>query len=136
MTTESKQKPAKVHDTDDILRVIGKAVFDKQATHIRMVDLTELVSYADAVVIVSGQNDRQVLAIVDNVEAELRKELGMKPKGIEGRNTAAWVCMDYGDVIIHVFYAPARDYYDLDSLWPDGKERSAEFLDELEAGVE
>ena len=136
MTTDPERKPATPHETDDILRVIGKAVLDKQATHIRMIDLAEVVSYTDAVVMVSGQNDRQVLAIVDSVESLMRSELGMKPKGIEGKNTAAWVCMDYGDVIIHVFYAPARDYYDLDSLWPEGKERSDEFIKELESATE
>jgi len=136
MTSEPKRNSATVHETDDILRVIGKAVIDKHATQIRMVDLTEIVSYTDAVVMVSGQNDRQVLAIVDSVEAMMRDELGMKPKGIEGRNTAAWVCMDYGDVIVHVFYAPARDYYDLDSLWPEGKERSGDLLEGMEPEAE
>jgi len=136
MSSEPKGKPETVHETDVILTVIGKAVIEKQATQIRMVDLTEIVSYTDAVVMVSGQNDRQVLAIVDSVEALMREELGMKPKGIEGRNTAAWVCMDYGDVIVHVFYAPARDYYDLDSLWPEGKDRAEDLLKGLEPEAE
>ena len=136
MSTEPRLDPPPTYEIDDVLRVIGKAVLDKHASHIRIVDLTEIVSYADAVVMVSGQNDRQVLAIVDHVEHEMRTQLGLKSKGVEGKNTAAWVCMDYGDVIVHVFYAPARDYYDLDSLWPDGNERSEELLKGLDVDPE
>jgi ribosome-associated protein len=136
MPSEPKRNPAPAPETDDILRVIGQAAVDKQATHIRMLDLTKIVSYTDAVVLLSAQNDRQVRAIVESVEEQLQVELGIKPKGIEGQTTAAWVCMDYGDVIVHIFYAPARDYYDLDNLWPDGQDRSEELLQGLEQAAE
>jgi ribosome-associated protein len=136
MPSEPKRKPISVVETDDILRVIAKAALEKQAAQIRILDLKKIVSYTDAVVILSGQNDRQVRAIVENVEEQLRVVLGLKPTSIEGQTTAAWVCMDYGDVIVHIFYAPARDYYDLDNLWTDGNDRSEELLQDLEEAAE
>ncbi len=125
-TTAPTLKPEP--DLEDVLRTIAEAADEKHADQIRVLDVRGVVSYADAIVLASGASDRQVAAIVDEIEAQMRKELGMKASAIEGRTGATWVCMDYGDVVVHVFYGPARSYYEVDNLWPEAAERASELL--------
>ena len=125
-TTAPTLKPEP--DLEDVLRTIAEAADEKHADQIRVLDVRGVVSYADAIVLASGASDRQVAAIVDEIEAQMRKELGMKASAIEGRTGATWVCMDYGDVVVHVFNGPARSYYEVDNLWPEAAERASELL--------
>ncbi len=78
----------------------------------------EISSFTDFFIICSGTSDRQVMAIADHVAEKLKKE-GILPLGIEGANTGNWILMDYGDVIIHIFYEPTREFYDIERLWSD-----------------
>lgn len=71
----------------------------------------------DALVLASGRNDRQVRALVDEVERRVALATGVKPLRIEGYQDGEWVALDYGDVIVHVFLDAAREYYDLEHLW-------------------
>jgi ribosome-associated protein len=125
-TTEPTAQPQS--DLEDVLRVIAEAADEKHADQLRVLDVRGVVSYTDAIVLASGGTDRQVAAIVDEIESRVRKDLGLKPGSVEGRMGATWVCMDYGDVIVHVFYGPARSYYEVDNLWPDSTERASELL--------
>ena len=70
-------------------------------------------------VIASAGNDRQVKAICDEVEAQLREQVGIKPKRVEGLGDRQWVLIDYGDIVVHVFQSEQREFYDLDRLWAD-----------------
>jgi ribosome-associated protein len=83
-----------------------------------MLDVSRFSSFADYFIICSGKSSRQVQGIADNLEDEL-KSVGFRPIGIEGKREGHWVLIDYGDVIIHVFYEPVRLFYDLESLWSD-----------------
>jgi ribosome-associated protein len=85
-----------------------------------VLDVRGLTSIADAFVICSGRSNRQVSAIADHIERFL-KQKGLHPLGVEGKNEGHWVLMDYGDVIIHVFYSETRAFYDLEGLWVDAK---------------
>lgn len=85
-----------------------------------LLEVGEISSFADYFLICSGKSSRQVQGIADNMEAALG-EHGFKPLGIEGRSEGQWVLMDYGDVIVHIFYEPVRSFYDLESLWADAK---------------
>ena len=67
----------------------------------------------------SASNTRQVRTIVEEIEVALKASDGEGPRAVEGLDDATWVLMDYGDVIVHVFFAETRDYYDLDRLWAD-----------------
>lgn len=89
-----------------------------KALDLVVLDVAQYSSFADYFVICSGKSSRQVQGIAENVEAGLRSG-GLRPIGIEGRREGHWVLMDYGDVILHVFYEPARCRYDLESLWAD-----------------
>jgi ribosome-associated protein len=94
------------------------AVLGKKAIHVVALDVRELTSIADFFIICSGRSTRQVSAIADHVERELRKRK-IKPLSVEGAAEGQWVLIDYGYVVIHVFYESARQFYDLDGLWSD-----------------
>ncbi|MHC1725209.1 MAG: ribosome silencing factor [Syntrophobacteraceae bacterium] len=83
-----------------------------------VLDVSRFSSFADYFIICSGKSSRQVQGISDNVETNLKAK-GLRPLGVEGKSEGHWVLMDYGDVIIHVFYEPVRFFYDLESLWAD-----------------
>ena len=92
----------------------------KQAKDTKVLDLRDVTSFADFFVIASGANARQIQAIADEVEVQLKK-LGEYPLSVEGYQNAEWVLLDYGDYLIHIFTEKARQYYDLERLWRDAK---------------
>jgi ribosome-associated protein len=96
------------------------AVLSMKALNVVVLDVRGLASFADHFILCSGRSHRQVSAIADFVEQDLKTK-GVKPLGIEGTREGHWVLMDYGDVIIHVFYEPIRIFYDLEGLWSDAK---------------
>jgi len=89
-----------------------------KALDLVLLDVSRFSSFADFFIICSGKSGRQVQGIADNLENNL-KSWGIKPIGTEGKREGHWVLMDYGDIIIHVFYEPVRYFYDLESLWSD-----------------
>lgn len=97
-----------------------KAALGKKASQVVLLDVGELTSVADAFLICSGRSNRQVTAIADYVLRFLKKQ-GRKPLSVEGKNEGHWVLLDYGEVIIHIFYEPLRSFYDLEGLWIDAK---------------
>ena len=78
-----------------------------------------MASFTDFFVIASGTNVRQVQAVADEVQEQLRKHLQVRPARVEGYNSAEWVLLDYGDFILHVFEEKSRRFYDLERLWRD-----------------
>jgi len=97
-----------------------KAVLGMKALDVVVLDVRGLASFADTFIICSGRSHRQVSAIGEFVEKELKRK-GMKPLGVEGLRQGHWVLMDYGDVVIHVFYEPIRTFFDLEGLWSDAR---------------
>jgi ribosome-associated protein len=91
---------------------------DHKAIDLAILEVKNLSSFTDYFVISSGNSDRQVQAIASHIEEKLGKQ-GFHPLGIEGKREGRWVLLDYGDVIIHIFYHPIRDFYDLERLWSD-----------------
>jgi len=109
--------------TDDFvsgLDVYVSAVLTKKALDLVVLDVRNLTSVADAFIICSGQSNRQVMAIAESVQKELKKQK-ILPLSVEGAGEGHWVLLDYGHVIIHVFYEPVRGFYDLEGLWIDAK---------------
>ncbi len=92
---------------------------DRKATDIVLLDVSGITTLADYFLICSGRSSRQVQGIAEAVQTRLR-DLGVRPLGVEGEREGHWVLMDYGDVIVHIFYQPIRELYDLESLWSDG----------------
>jgi ribosome-associated protein len=97
-----------------------EAAESKQAKDITVLDLREITSFADFFVIASGANTRQIQAIADEIEIQLKTQ-GEYPLSVEGYQNAEWVLLDYGDYLIHIFTEKARQYYDLERLWRDAK---------------
>ena len=97
-----------------------EAAESKQAKEIKVLDLREITTFADFFLIASGSNARQIQAIADEIETQL-KQLGEYPHSVEGYQNAEWVLLDYGDYLIHIFTEKARQYYDLERLWRDAK---------------
>jgi ribosome-associated protein len=107
-------------DFVDALEVYIRAVLGKKAENLVVLDVRELTSVADAFIICSGRSNRQVQAIAEHIQAELKRQ-HKKPLSVEGLADGHWALLDYGDVIIHVFYEPVRVFYDLEGLWTDAK---------------
>ena len=94
-----------------------RACEEKQATDIRVLDLTGITSFADFFVICTGGNSKQIQAIGDEVNLQMKHKAGEMPKSVEGYDQAEWLLADYGDLLVHVFSPKAREYYDLERLW-------------------
>jgi ribosome-associated protein len=94
----------------------SRVAADKKALDIVVLDMHEASSITDYFLICSGGSARQVQAITDAIEEQMR-QLGVASLGIEGYREAGWVLMDYGDVIVHVFAQDTREFYDLERLW-------------------
>jgi ribosome-associated protein len=94
------------------------ASLQRKAKDLIILNVKEFSSIADYFIICSGTSDRQVQAIAASIQENL-KEYGILPLGIEGERLGKWVLMDYADVIIHIFYEPIREFYDIERLWSD-----------------
>jgi ribosome-associated protein len=107
-------------ETRDLVKAILDAAWSKNGFNTRVYDVAGVVDYTDIFIILSGRSDRHVMAIAEAVEGQL-KASGIRAAGVEGRKSGAWVLLDFGNVIVHVFEKHNRDYYDLDRLWVEAK---------------
>lgn len=114
--------------------VAAKAADSKKATDIMVQEVGEVVSSTDFFVISTAINNRQVAAIVDEIEEQVRIQTEMKPIHREGLNDGTWALLDYGFMIVHVFQPEARDFYRLETLWNDAPiiDLKAEGITDLE----
>ena len=96
--------------------LISRFALDKKAYDLVLLEVSEVTSIADYFIICSGRSDRQVQSIAQGIEQDLGKE-GIKPLSVEGQSRGHWVLMDFTDVIVHVFFQPVREFYDLEGLW-------------------
>ena len=106
-------------ELDERVRLALHAAGEKKAHDLVVLDLREVASFTDYFAIASGTNVRQVQAVADEVQEQLRRRMGVKPARVEGYNSAEWVLLDYGDFIFHVFEEKSRRFYDLERLWRD-----------------
>ncbi len=114
----------------DSLRTAARAAADKKAFQIVGFEVSDLTSYTDSLLICSGASDRQVAAIANAVQRQL-KETGRRPLHVEGERGADWVLLDYGEFVVHVFTEERRTYYGLDGLWGDAPK-----LDTVALGID
>ena len=96
----------------------AQAASSKKAMDIVILDVGKLIGITDYFVICSGNTERQVKTIVEEIERRLREE-GVKPYRREGEREQRWVLVDYLDVVVHVFHREDREFYDLERLWSD-----------------
>jgi len=104
-----------------------QAVIGRKALDVILLDVRELTSIADVFIICSGRSSRQVTAIANYIE-EYLKERKIRALSVEGKKEGQWALIDYGHVIIHIFYEPVREFYDLEGLWVDAERVQTESL--------
>ena len=105
--------------TQEKLEKIVKILDSKKAEDIQVIGITNLTIIADYFVIATGTSTTQVKSLADEVDFQLG-QLGLEARGIEGVRAASWIVLDYGDIVVHVFYRDTRAEYQLERLWADG----------------
>ncbi len=102
------------------LSVIVKALDSKNAQDIRVIRIGDLTIIADYFVIANGTSTTHTRGLVDEVDFRMA-EKGINVGHVEGIDGASWIAMDYGDIVVHVFYRDVREQYNLEKLWSDGE---------------
>ncbi len=105
-------------DSQEKVRLCTTLALDKKAEDLIILDVQEHSAFTSYFIICSGTSDRQVQAIASNIEISC-KHRGLSPLGIEGYREGKWILLDYDDVVVHIFYKPVREFYDLERLWAD-----------------
>lgn len=108
----------------ELIQIAARAAADKLADKIVAYDVSDTLAITDAFLLASASNDRQVRAIVEEIEDQLREQVGEKPLRREGHQQGRWVLLDYADVVIHVQHTEERQFYALERLWRDCPEIS------------
>lgn len=102
--------------TLDKARLCLEIISERKAVNPVLFEVGKLTSIADYFLVAGGKSNRQVQSMTQHLRKRLREE-GFRPLGIEGLQEGHWVLLDYGDVVIHLFYEPVREFYDLEGLW-------------------
>ena len=118
---EIAETPTPFAELDPEVQLAIKCAADKKAFDLIALDLRSIASFTEFFIIASGSNQRQVQAIADEINEQLKKQLGTRAVRIEGYNTGEWVLLDYGDFVVHIFNGEAREFYDLARLWLDAR---------------
>jgi len=119
------------NDPDASIDLYVTAALGRKALGLVVLDVQQLTSVADVFIICHGRSNRQVAAIAEYIQTYLKKHQ-IKPLSVEGMKEAHWVLLDYGHLIIHVFYESVRWFYDLEGLWIDAKRIKTESMLKLE----
>lgn len=112
------------------------AIARKSGLNIMLLDVSELLVVTDLFLIATGTSRRHVKALSEATELALRKEQERRPIRREGEDWARWILLDYGDLVVHLFDADTRLYYDLERLWADAPTISVEQADQAQSAVE
>lgn len=108
-------------ESRELVRQIAASLDKHKAQDLKVIGVRDLTVIADYFVIAAGTSSTQVKALADYVEYELGQQ-GIKPRRVEGYSSSSWILIDYGSVIVHVFYEETRAFYDLERLWKDGEQ--------------
>ena len=106
-------------DSGELAHLILDAVTEKMGVNTVMLDIQTVSLLGDFFIISSGESERQIQAIVDEIKSQIKKEMKIVPLHIEGSVSSGWMLVDYGGVVVHIFSPAMRDYYQLESLWSD-----------------
>ncbi len=118
---EIAEKPTPFAELDPEVQLAIRCAADKKAFDLIALDLRDIASFTEFFIIASGSNQRQVQAVADEINDQLKKQFATRPVRIEGYNSADWVLLDYGDFVVHIFNGESRDFYDLARLWRDAR---------------
>ncbi len=119
MTDTALATPTDVRDSArDLALRIAEILADTPASDTVVLDIRGLSTFSDFFVICSGENERQLRAIAEKLQEELREE-GVRPQRVEGTPRSGWIVLDYNDAIVHVFDRDLRDFYKMERLWAE-----------------
>jgi ribosome-associated protein len=110
-------------NTLDKALLATKIIKERKAIDPILIEVGELTSIADYFLIAGGNSSRQVQAIGRHLNRKMR-DMGFKAYGMEGEKEGHWILMDYGDIVIHIFYQPVREFYNLEGLWIEAPRRA------------
>jgi len=116
---EIAQAPTPFSELDPEVQLAITCASEKKAFDLVVLDLRNIATFTEFFVIASGNNQRQVQAIADEISEQLKKQMSIKPTRVEGYNAAEWLLLDYGDFVVHIFNGESREFYDLARLWRD-----------------
>ena len=119
-------------ELDPSIDLYVQAALGKKAQGLVVLDVRALTSVCDVFMICHGRSNRQVIAVAEHIQQFLKKRK-IKPLSVEGMREGHWVLLDYGHVIIHVFYESIRWFYDLEGLWVDAKRIKTESMIKLDS---
>ncbi len=117
------------------LDVYVKSALGKKARNPMLLDVRHLTTLADAFLICHGNSNRQVTAIAEHIQRDLKRQ-GIKALSVDGLKEGHWVLMDYGSVVIHVFFESIRSFYNLEGLWSDARRIQTASMRQIEEGTE
>ncbi len=132
MTTRTSSRRSKER-VSPLQETVTAALDDMKAVNVKVLDVRGLTDIADTMVIASGNSDRHVRSIADNVARKAR-EAGYRPLGTEGARDGEWVLVDLTDILVHVMLPRVREFYGLESLWDDGGAHAAAAADDAKPG--
>jgi ribosome-associated protein len=115
---EEKKKRFTKRSLSASVKLAVESALAKKAENLCVLDLRELTSFTDFFLVMNGSSSRQNAAVAEAVEAAL-KPAGLRPLSVEGRESADWILIDYGSLVVHVFSQTARERYSLEKLWGD-----------------
>ena len=122
--TEPKSNSENIRENargHDLAVAIARIIKETRGKDIRILDLRSVTEVFDYFVIATGSSRRQMHAVSDEIERVVQAEWGDEKRGIEGYDESRWIVLDYGDVIVQLFDAESRQYWDLEHLWSDAK---------------
>ena len=102
----------------EVAKLVSAAALDKKARDLIVLDVSEISSFADYFVIMSGRSTRHVQGLAEAIDSKIRSKR-TKDTNSEGLREGLWVLLDYNDVVVHIFYNEVRKFYDLEGLWHD-----------------
>jgi ribosome-associated protein len=115
------ETPTPFAELDPQVQLAIRCAADKKAFDMIGLDLRAIASFTEFFIIATAANQRQVQAIADDINEQLKKQLETRPVRVEGYKSAEWVLLDYGDFVVHIFNREAREFYDLARLWRDAR---------------
>lgn len=119
MTSPHRTRSTAPPDSRELALAAARAADAKGATDVMVLDVGDLVGICGYFVLASASNPRQVKAVVDEVESQLRDQFDDVPRSVEGAESRRWVLLDYADIVVHVFHTEEREYYRIERLYSD-----------------
>lgn len=134
-TARTVVPPAATTDTRAVALLTLEAALDKKGLEPVLIDVSAESSYTDYILVLSGRSDRHVQTIADAVEEAMARTYNRAPLGAEGKTDGRWVLIDFGELVVHVFYHPLREFYDLEGLWCDAPRVPLQVPEEARIGA-